>query len=467
VESSFVEGRAWRLRGAVVTLIALVAAGCVGASASGSSSLSPAATPAASSAFTPTATSTPAAIDLSTVPLAPSGTWKNIRWVLVPPALVPASPSSAPTPDASGVFTYSSDFQMFGWSRGFVGFALQGAGKLGDDNVPTTTTATFTTSSSDGVHWHAGPALQQQTRDPLDIRAVYEGPAGLLAVEESGACGDTWVEGLLASRDGVTWQVVDMATAFGAAVIWNVSGGSTGFVATDTSGHAAWTSSDGQSWQPVKLDAPAFATSRIDDGTAFSAGYVLVGSTEPLGARNCGVIVPDPSALPSPTPPMRVPAVWWSADGASWVKPELPGAQAAYPIHMWVQRLDDHTLAAFDGYSAVGGEPVWVSGDGRTWKPLPQPVTLDLTISDYSYCHEGCFKTDGRHGIQLQGLNATLEHPYAGGMSLSTWTDAGLVALTQSGNQPPFDFGTYWTVGPTGVLVADAGQLWIGLPSPD
>ena len=158
---------------------------------------------------------------------------------------------------------------MAGWSRGFVRFWVQNVGTQTGDKQDTTTTASY---SSDGVHWQAGNVVQQKTNGVYDIRGVFEGPAGLLAVEESGACGDTWVEGLLTSSDGVTWQVVDMKKAFGNAVIWNVSGGSTGFVAVDSVGQAAWTSRDGRSWQSVKLDTPAFATSRIDDGTAFSAG---------------------------------------------------------------------------------------------------------------------------------------------------------------------------------------------------
>jgi len=39
----------------------------------------------------------------------------------------------------------------------------------------------------------------------------------------------------------------------------------------------------------VKLDTPA--SSRIDAGTAFSGGYVLVGSTEDSGRRSCGAYV--------------------------------------------------------------------------------------------------------------------------------------------------------------------------------
>jgi hypothetical protein len=338
---------------------------------------------------------------------------------------------------------------------------------VGDPGNNGLTTAT-TTYSAEGVHWHAGPGVKQETKDPLDIRGVFEGPDGLLAVEEAGACGDSWVEGLLTSSDGVTWHAVDMQKAFGTAVIWNVSGGSAGFVATDTIGQAVWTSRDGQNWQSFNLDTAAFASSRIDDGTAFSAGYVLVGSTELTGARSCGATTADPSASPPPTPPLRIPAVWWSSDGGNWVTAELPGAKAEPWIQMSVQRLDDHTLAAFDYYD--NAQHVWVSSDGRTWKPLAQPVTLLPLISDY-YCvdvYEGCPKTDGQHGIQIQGLHGKvgpLQDPYAGIMSVSTWTDSGLVTLTQSGDQPPYAWDTDWAVGPTGVVATHAGQLWIGLPT--
>jgi hypothetical protein len=350
---------------------------------------------------------------------------------------------------------------MAGWSRGFVRFWVQNVGTQTGDKQDTTTTASY---SSDGVHWQAGNVVQQKTNGVYDIRGVFEGPAGLLAVEESGACGDTWVEGLLTSSDGVTWQAVDMGKAFGQAVIWNVSGGSTGFVATDTIGQAVWTSRDGQSWAPVKLDSPAFATSRIDDGTAFSAGDVLVGSTEDTGERSCGATIADPSAKPSPTPPLRVPAAWWSSDGADWVKAQLPGAKAAYPIQMWVWRLDDHTLVAFSNSGPDFAVATWVSNDGRTWEPLAQPVTLN-PFGGSNTQGEADFQTDGRHGIQLQARNGTFDNPYGDGMSLSTWTAGGLVTLAQSGDQPPYDSDTEWAVGPTGVVVAHDGQLWIGLPS--
>ena len=464
MRSVFVGTRGGSRCAALVALSALVVAGCLGATASGSPSALPAANPAASGSpsAAATATATPAPIDLSTVPLAPSGTWKSIRWVSVPATFLLAS--SPPEPMPSGVETDVTYSKLAGWSRGFVGLSLHSLTTVPGYKTNTTTTTSY---SNDGVHWHAGVVLQQHPSiDNLDIRGVFEGPAGLLAVEESGACGDSWVEGLLTSRDGVAWQTVDMKKAFGKAVIWNVSGGSTGFVATDTIGHAVWTSQDGQNWRPVKLDSPAFATSRIDDGTAFSAGYVLVGSTEVTGARSCAVSLVDPSAAPTPTPtpPSRLPTVWWSADGADWVKAQLPGAKADYTIHMWVRRVDDHTLAAFDYYDNT--LLVWASSDGRTWKPLAQPVTLD-PISDSNAQGEVDFLTDGRHGVQIQALNGSVTDPFGYGMSISTWTDGGLVTLAQSGDQPPYEFGAEWAVGPTGVVVTDAGQLWIGLPSPN
>ena len=466
MKSVLVRGRGWRRCAALVALTALVAAGCLGATASGSPSPLPATSPTApASPSTATATSSPAAPDLSTVPLAPSGTWKSMRWVSVPATLVPGS--SPPAPDTSGVLHSFPTFKLAGWSRGFVGFSVQGVTTLPGYDTNTTTTTTY---SADGVHWHAGTVVQQQTRID-DIRGVFEGPAGLLAVEESGACGNIWVEGLLTSSDGVAWQAVDMKKAFGQAVIWNVSGGSAGFVATDTIGQAVWISRDGQSWQPVKLDTPAFARSRIDDGTSFSAGHVLVGSTLQTGARNC-------QGPLEATPPLRVPAVWWSSDGVDWVKVELPGAKPADQIQMSVRRVDDHTLVAFDFYGTTApwysGSDVWVSNDGRTWKPMAQPVAIGTyggltfnVLSDGGLLNypEGDFLTDGLHGIQLQGLRGTVGDPFGYGMSLLTWADGGLVTLTQSGDQPPYDFGTNLAVGPTGVVVIDAGQLWIGLPS--
>jgi hypothetical protein len=452
MEQLFAAGRSRAWWTALVALAALISASCVGSAASNPATVLPTAGLPASASVTASLAPTAAAIDLSNVPLAPAGTWKSIHWVAVPAMLNPTPPP--PTDPPTGLFGDWTVSGIFGWSRGYVGLSLEttstGIGSAG-------AVITTTTYSGDGVHWHAGATfVQHSIVDNLVVDGVFEGPTGLLAVEEAGACGDHWVEGLLTSPDGVTWQPVDMAGAFGTAVILNVSGGSTGFVAVDAAGRAAWTSRDGRAWQPLKLDAAAFATSRIDDGTAFSAGFVLAGSTQDTGAVNC-------NAPFSPKPPLRVPAVWWSADGTDWIRSELPGARDADQPALSVRRLGDQTLAVFESWD--GAEHAWVSTDGRTWTPLAEPLTLDRYF-DSSSCDRGCFKTDGRHGIQIQPLNREADNDrWAGGASLSTWTDSGLVTLDESGEKPLYDLWTEWTVGPTGIVVTVAGQVWIGLPS--
>lgn len=455
MESRFGGGNGWRRGGALVALAAVVASGCVGATPTGSPSLSPGASPTATvsgpASAAPSPTGTISAVDLSIVPLAPSGPWKSIRWMAVP--TTPLLAQATAEPDTSSVFHSAPAFNVAGWSGGFVSFTINNVSTQVQNEEETTTATSY---SSDGVHWHAGNVVSQKTSGIDGIRGIFEGPAGLLAAEDSGACGDSWVEGLLTSKDGVTWQAVDTRKAFGNAVIWNVSGGSKGFVATDTTGTKAWTSRDGRTWQPVNLGTSVFARSRIDDGSAVSAGYVLGGSTQVTGARHCGATTVDPSAKPTPTPPLRMPAVWWSADGTSWVKAQLPGAKAAFLVQMSLCRLDDHTLMAVD----LDAQPTkasagWVSSDGRTWKTLAQSAGID----PYNYM------TDGRHGIQLRQLDPSANDAYAGGRSLWSWTGSGLVAIVESGNKPPYDWQTEMAVGPTGLVVIDAGQLWLGLPS--
>ena len=362
--SMFANPRGSRRYAAVAAVMLLVGAGCVaarssapaplspgaGQSESASLSASPSAAPTVELTATPTVahTATPAATyDLSNLPPAPAGVWKNIHWVQVP--ATPLTALRSPDPGTS-TETINREFKIAGWSRGFVGFSLQTLTASESRTVATLSTSVATISttySSDGVHWHDGTVMQQPVSiDNLQVVGLFEGPSGLLAVGASGACGTSWIEALWTSGDGISWQKVDTKKAFGKATIENVSGGSSGFVAVDDTGRSAWTSRDGQSWRPVTLDTPA--SSRIDDGTAFSEGYVLVGSTEAVGARSCGATTYDPSAPPTPEPPLRSPAAWWSADGVRWTKAQLPDATSAYVVRMSVLRVNDRTLMAWD-----------------------------------------------------------------------------------------------------------------------
>jgi hypothetical protein len=437
-------------------------AGCVSAGSSATPKVSPGAshseTAPSSASWPATSTATPAATyDVSNVPPAPTGEWKSIHWVEVPAASVTALLS--PDPGAS-VETIDTESYVAGWSRGFVGFSLQTLTASESRPVATLSTSVATiatTYSSDGVHWHDGSVMRQPVSfDNLQVVGLFEGPSGLLAVGASGACGDSWIEALWTSPDGVSWQQVDTKKAFGQAVIENVSGGSSGFVAVDETGRAAWTSRDGQSWRPVKLDTPV--SSRIDDGTAFSGGYVLVGSTEAVGARSCVAYVTDGSAPPTPAPPMRSPAVWWSPDGATWTKAELPGATSAYSVQMHVCRANDRTLVALADYStdANSGSTFWISNDGRTWKSPAAPSGLSTHLL-----------TDGQHGLLVvDPQDAGVADAPSGNTSISMVTDdGGLVALAQQGDRPPYNWKEQWAVGPTGILWTDGSRLWIGLPS--
>jgi len=472
--SMFARSRGRRTGAVLAAVMTFAIASCVGARSSASPPHSPGPSTTGSQLRQPSATPTtgptsPASpslspatsYDLSNVPMAPTGEWKSIHWVAVSARPVAAPQSTDAAADDQPAW---GQFKVAGWSRGFVGFWVQVLAKpdwTGDATIATT-------YSDDGVHWHDGQVLRQRiSNDNLEISGVFEGPSGLLAVGLTGACADGWIEALWTSRDGATWQTVDTKKAFGNARIEDVSGGSSGFVATGETGRAVWTSRDGQSWRSTMLDTPAFARSRIDGGTAFSGGYVLVGSTEDVGARSCDVIIASGSAPPTPTPPLRSPAVWWSADGASWTKTQLPGATSAYSVDMYVSRAGDRTLIAWEDYNGPGsGSTLWVTNDGRNWEPLSQ----NSSLRTYGLL------TDGRHTIQVDLPTSDANPSQSSEASISVVTgDGGLALVAQSGDRPPtsrpvdlpqgYGWQEEWAVGPTGILVTDGNQLWIGLPS--
>lgn len=481
IRVSMLAGSRGRRRCAAMAAVMLLAvAGCVGATPSaspsasrGSASQIPTAVPTTAPTYDlsqvqPVPTIAPT-YDLSKVPQAPAGDWKSINWIEVPPPTVAALPSPQPAPS---IGITSSSFKVAGWSGGFLGFSVQVVAAVDARGYTLYGPGVATlgvTYSKDGVHWNDGNVVQQPIADPwVTISGVFEGPDGLLAVGESGACATSWIDALWTSPDGVSWHNVDFKNAFGSVTIHGVSGGSSGFVATDATGNHVWTSRDGQSWRPVDFGAPVFAGSRIDDGTAFSGGFVLGGSTEALGPRSCATYVVDPSASPTPAPPMRSPAVWWSADGGNWTKAELPGGTDAYAVSMRICRANDHTLLAYEDYwsDQTYGSGLWTSNDGRIWKSLVWPSSLDPSQ----------ILTDGRHGVLVTDptvlAGGTYVRDAGAGLSTSMVTDdGGLVTLAQDGDQPAYDYSEQWAMGPTGILWMDPAsqsgvvRVWIGLPS--
>lgn len=398
----------------------------------------------------PMPTPSPMQDPLPSVPAAPSGNWAGVNWVSL---------------GAAGWVGNSTTAQVFGWSHGFVGFTT--GAYSGDWNNPVDPPV-VSYYSSDGVHWNGGKALDTAaagTHGELqEIRTVLEGPAGLLAVGWSGGCASEYLDGLWTSSDGISWQPVNIQSVFGENAIGrivDVSGGSTGFVATAYHGAAVWTSADGRDWHSVALDAPAFADSKVNDGTAFSDGYVLVGT---YGRGDCGAMVVTDSPLP--TLPPRSTAVWWSADGASWTRISLPGATANSSYQTpWICRLSDRALLAVSDIYGDGGSTrsAWTSTDGRNWTSIAPPKEID----------ESDVITDGPHGLIVRPAGGAED---VGNLSLQSFgNDSALYTLQQSGDVPSI---SYWgkttyepygrvAVGPTGVVVTDGTQLWIGIPSAD
>jgi hypothetical protein len=466
-------GRNWPRSWALAALASLVVAGCVGATPIGSASRLPATSPTGtspasasvtdtSSPTTPVTKSTAAADSLQSVSPAPSGTWKGIRW------------TSLPATSAVGANTLvaGSTFQVFGWSRGYIGFAITPGQPTADQAAADTIVdATVVSSySTDGVHWHAGQKLDTVAAGSYDlqvIRSVIEGPAGLLAVGWSGSCGSEYLDSLWTSSDGIAWQPVDAKKVFGTASdfleIVHVSGGAAGYVAVAYKSAGAWTSKDGRSWKRVPLGAGSFKNSQVNDGTAISGGFVLAGTT---GTRDCGAAVSMDDSTPPPV--FRTASVWWSADSSSWTRISLPGAMAKSEYQStWVCRLNDRAMLVVDDSGA--GRSAWASKNGRTWTVvnLPGDIVQPGVISD------------GQHNLVVAPTLGTDSQGYPvavlGDLGLRTIDDGfAVVSMAQSGDVPQLVYSNWYygpygmvALGPTGVVATNAGgsQLWFGSPS--
>ena len=483
-------------RGAALVVLTALVAGCVGAKSGSATPASPmasytaiAAAPASatpsesptviqteSPTDTPFVTSAPTAqpsavVDpLPNVPKAPVGTWKSIHWTGLP-----ATPAfGANVSDLSWdprVGVPSTTFQVFGWSHGYVGFTITAGHDTGQvDSYGNSIWSDPTLASSysaDGVHWHAGQnlAIRGETGSRLEtIRAVVEGPAGLMAVGWTGGCASVYLYELWTSTDGKTWQAVDTETSralIDAFAVTHVSGGAAGYVSVAYRSAGAWISKDGRNWQAVPLNTGPFANSLVNDGTAVTGGFVLAGLD---GTPDCTATVMQPDDTPPPPPVSRVAAVWWSADGSSWTHISLPGAVSSSQYQgAWVSRLSEQKVLV------VNGGQAWVSSNGRTWTPASlSSVTQDAIIAQ------------GQHNLVVKGLGVdagvgSWSPVAAGKLGLQTIDDnSALVSVGQTGDVPEL---VYWdgyygpygmvAVGPTGVVVtsADGSQLWFGTPA--
>jgi hypothetical protein len=444
-------------RGTALALAAVLAAGCVGANATGSAAVTPTSAPTtvpSESALTSTSTNTN-----STIAPTLAGTWRSIEWTALP---VTDAIGANPAPGASALPDGAS-FQVFGWSRGFVGFTIipnqptDAEASAGTFPVPTV----LSSYSADGVHWRTGQNLDPTaagSRALQAFRTVLEGHDGLLAVGWSGACGSEFLDGLWTSTDGIAWQPVNVQKAFGVDPwsIPHVSGGGAGFVAVAYKSAGAWTSTDGRTWTRIALGAGPFADARVDDGTAIAGGYVLSGT---VGTRDCGVTTYE---SPTPLPPLRTATAWWSADGATWMREALPGAVASREDqYIWTAGLDDHAAILVDTIVGVGTFG-WGTSDGRTWTAAAIPSDID----------EQYVVAAGGHNLVFGPFN---DFTAVAQLRIRTIDDHFAVLSVSQGGEVPslayqlpdsFAYGLV-AVGPTGVVVSsgDGTRLWFGSPS--
>lgn len=150
--------------------------------------------------------------------------------------------------------------------------------------------------------------------------------------------------------------------------------------------------------------------------------------------------------------------MWWSTDSSSWTQVPLPRATASADRQTtWICRLSDRALLAVDDIEGLG-RSAWTSSDGRSWTSTKLPADFN----------ESQVLTDGHRSLIVQ-----LQNGPASARALTG--DSQLSALKQSGEVPnlgsasferyPGDQSGFAAIGPTGVVVTDGTQSWIGIPS--
>ena len=402
---------------------------------------SPAGTSPAMATASPT--QTPSAVPVSL----PAGPWRSIHWTRVA--------ASAPTPDPTLVQTDSETLvesrgpNFYAWSGGFVSIKTVAVW-----NQDRSWTFSMTTEASvDGVTWVRGKVVSlsgnTQASDtmsgiaPVWVDGILEGPAGLMAYWlEKVTCSNPWVFAypLALSLDGLDWQVLDR-TGWGS--IQTLDAGSAGYIATGEAG--VFTSTNATSWMKADLHGEAFnGLDGVNSGTAFAGGYVIAGNT--FGP------VPEGEGCAS-GPTLLTPSLWYSPDGRTWTRDEVPGVVAGTDVTMEVSRLTDHLLSAQE-WNLDAASPAWISTDGRTWKSAAIPKVTSVP--------KVTWLANGTHVLLsvVPDEDNPAIHLYSIGDDLAT------TEITQTGDVPPGAVAHGPILGPVDLLAADDdGNVYLGVPA--
>ena len=337
------------------------------------------------------------------------GDWTGLVWSA--PTSVPESPGGGAAPQTGA--EWRGRYAVVGSTQGSGG---TGAAAVWLSNDGTTWTQTF---------------LDDPGKGHSSMQYVVAAAGGLVGIGTSGVdhctapgegmtC-DPLPVAIWTSIDGRTWRHVPTPASFQGAAVTDMAAGPSGILAIGDTGWDRpwiWSSPDGRQWTRESMPAAAFEGAHLRRVAAASDGWALVGS---VGGR-------QPVCCAGGDPTGR-PAAWYSSDGTTWTR-----ASTRTPV---TGRGELGTLSVGSGglvaMEAVGGASrgsiQWISSDGRSWVNRPwsfdvpspvRPIASDGARMVWAGSAPGgplplFVSTDGRTWRPLDPAGAVEQAPTADG----------------------------------------------------
>jgi hypothetical protein len=263
------------------------------------------------------------------------------------------------------------------------------------------------------------------------------------------------------SADGKAWHSVDGGPggpfdAAGDESIRDIAATANGFVAIgsasgDGQDGAAWFSPDGTTWSRVKAPSLAGPGRQAVDSVVWAGDVVVAGG-----------FVTDANGQGQPV-------IWRSADGAHWGNPSAPlaldgdGRTAAADYSVTGLSFDGGGITASGG-NAWRPHTWWSTDGGQSWQLLPNPVHAGLFGDGVALVDSAAA---GRVRVAIGSEPSVLYID-----SANRWQDASGDAFPSGGVQP---FATSLAVGPKATIAAGyrhsapkgatretfGGQIWV------
>jgi hypothetical protein len=252
--------------------------------------------------------------------------------------------------------------------------------------------------STDGLMWTRIRPVGAFMPQASFMTRIVGVETGWVAVGSAGVRAAIWT-----SADGRTWELVDPdAAGLGKGVVSDVAITPDGLVAVGTVDDAAgthdgaiWVSKDGTTWvRTAENDATLVGPDEVELSRviSFAGGLFVVGN---FGAHRervqCEQLIGAVASLHAEPRRDRENALscgwgrehhWISPDASAWVRlppldplPGQPPAPGARPIESRLLAAGGPGLVNLseDSVPPEGDSRIWVSADGRTWKPIDAP----------------------------------------------------------------------------------------------